>query len=120
MPMNRQLYPPNWKEISHDIRFELAQGQCQCTGECGLHRTHPAPRRCVERHGEPAKWARGRIVLTVAHLCHEPSCRDETHVKAMCQRCHRRYDHALHQHHAKETRTRRVRRPACGTLETEA
>jgi hypothetical protein len=37
--MNRALHPSNWEVISHHIGFELAQGQCQCTGECGLHRT---------------------------------------------------------------------------------
>jgi 5-methylcytosine-specific restriction endonuclease McrA len=35
-----------------------------------------------------------RIVLTVAHLNHTPEdCRDEN-LKALCQRCHNRYDAA--------------------------
>lgn len=96
-------YPKNWKEISLRIR-ERSGGQCECEGECGLHRTTPGPRRCIERNGEPAKWAKGKVMLTVAHLNHVPEdCRDEN-LKAMCQRCHLRYDQPLHIQHAAETR----------------
>lgn len=99
-------YPKDWKQISLKIR-ERSGGQCECEGECGLHRTTPGPRRCVERNGEPAKWAKGKIVLTVAHLNHiEADCRDEN-LKAMCQRCHLRYDMQLHMQHSRETRRAR-------------
>jgi len=106
-------YPPEWKALSHSIRSERAQRRCECTGECGLHRTHPGPRRCVERDHEPAQWALGIVVLTVAHLCVcEPPCAIESHVKAMCNRCHLRVDMALHQKHAAETR--RLKKEAQG------
>lgn len=105
MKITSPPYPPNWKQISLRIRAR-ASGRCECHGECGLHRTHPGPRRCVERHGEPAVWAKGRIVLTVAHLNHEPSdCRDEN-LRAMCQRCHLRYDVTHHMKNAKRSRLR--------------
>lgn len=32
------------------------------------------------------------IVLTVAHLDHDPSNCAEDNLKALCQRCHNRYD----------------------------
>lgn len=115
MPRPKPPYPPAWAAFSRYIRFEVARGQCQCAGECGLHRTHPGPRRCVERDRTPARWARGIIVLTVAHLCDcDPLCAEPTHVKAMCQRCHLRTDVALHQRHAAETR--RLAREAAGQL----
>lgn len=92
-------YPPEWKALSRTIRIDRAQAQCECEGECGLHRTHPGPRRCEERDRQPAKWAKGLVVLTVAHLngpggvCQcDPLCADPAHLKAMCQRCHNRYD----------------------------
>ena len=88
----KRVYVPHWKALSRWVREERAQFQCECTGECGLHRTHPGPRRCEERHLEPAKWAKGIVVLTTAHLCHESTCGDATHLKAMCNRCHLRYD----------------------------
>jgi hypothetical protein len=110
---SKRVYPPNWKEISRRIRFERSQGQCECDGECGLHRTHPGPRRCEERDGQPAKWAKGIVVLTVAHLnapggpCQcDPLCAIEEHLKAMCQRCHLRYDVQLHVGNAYATRRR--------------
>ncbi len=106
MPFHRDRYPEDWEEISAAIR-ERSGGQCECEGECGLHRTHPGPRRCQERNGEPAVWARGKVVLTVAHLNHDPQdCRSEN-LKAMCQRCHLRYDQPHHAKHAAETRRRR-------------
>lgn len=103
MPIDYGKYPKDWKVISRAIR-ERSGGRCECEGECGLHRTTPGPRRCVERNGEPAKWAKGKIVLTVAHLNHTPmDCRPEN-LKAMCQRCHLRYDIDHHKKTAYETR----------------
>lgn len=102
-PSERARYPKDWKAISVRIR-ERSGGRCECTGECGLHRDHPGPRRCVERHGEAAKWAKGRVVLTVAHLNHQPEdCRNEN-LKAMCQRCHLRYDRPHHAKNSAQTR----------------
>src|SRR3990167_2751561 len=103
MPIDYGKYPKNWKDISLAIRARSG-GRCECHGECGLHRTTGGPRRCVERNGEPAKWAKGKVVLTVAHLNHTPEdCRDEN-LKAMCQRCHLRYDLKHHQQNAYQTR----------------
>jgi hypothetical protein len=105
---SRHRYPPDWKENSERIRFQRAGGRCECTGECRLHKG----RRCVERHGEPAVYARGKIVLTVAHLNHQPEdCREEN-LKAMCQRCHLRYDV---QHH----KTSRLKEQGQGELELQ-
>ena len=96
-------YPPDWKAISARIR-ERAGNRCECEGECGLHRTHPGPRRCVEMNGTQAKWMKGKVVLTTAHLNHIPEDCDPSNLKAMRQRCHLRYDQALHIQHSYETR----------------
>lgn len=102
-PSERARYPRDWKAISARIRAR-AGGRCECEGECGLHSTTPGPRRCVEVHGEPARFARGRIVLTVAHLDHTPeNCADDN-LRAMCQRCHLRYDRDHHAETAAATR----------------
>ena len=109
MPFHVERYPANWRQVSLDIRHRRAQQQCECLGECGLHCTHPGPRRCIERNQTPAQYARGRIVLTVAHLCAcAPLCSDPAHLKAMCQRCHLRLDQALHLRHAAQTRAQRT------------
>ena len=111
MAFNRSNYPVDWPEISRRIRFVRAGGRCECSGECGLHSDHPGPRRCTERDGQPAQWAKGKVMLTVAHLnsrggpCQcEPRCGREDHLKAMCQRCHIRYDIERHVRNARATR----------------
>jgi hypothetical protein len=98
-PERRSRYPKDWKQISLRIR-ERSGGRCECEGECGLHHG----RRCCELNGQPATFARGNIILTVAHLNHdEADCRDEN-LKAMCQRCHLRYDAPRKAREAKERR----------------
>ncbi len=111
----RPSYPEGWKEFSRRIRYERAQGQCECIGECGLHCTHPGPRRCVEMDKHPAIYARGIVILTVAHLCScDPLCAIQDHCKSLCNRCHLLVDMPLHQKHAAETR--RLKREAHGQL----
>ena len=100
---NKGRYPKDWKAISKHIRTRSG-GQCECEGECGLHRTNPGPRRCGEMHGQPAKWAKGTVVLTVAHLDHGLVDHRDTNLKAMCQRCHLRFDQPQHQVNARKTR----------------
>ena len=113
--MKESKYPDNWKEISHRVRFERAKGQCECCGECGLHRTSPGPRRCTEINGQIGNWMRGKVMLTVAHLDYANGpckCFEETgkkcgileHLKAMCQRCHLRIDIPHHTRNAARTR----------------
>jgi len=109
MPFHKERYPKDWKDISARIK-EIAGNRCQCSGECGLHQGQ----RCEERNGQPAKWAKGKIVLTVAHLNHadgpcrcEPLCGNEEHLRSMCQRCHLRLDTARHIIASRKTRKAR-------------
>lgn len=41
-----------------------------------------------------------KIVLTIAHLDHDPTNNNRKNLKALCQRCHNRYDIE----HRKQTR----------------
>ena len=102
-PENRRRYPPNWRQISDRIRFDRAQGRCECEGECGTgHRGY----RCYAEHGSPHPITGSIVVLTVAHRNHRPEDCDEQNLFAACQRCHLGYDRAHH------TDTRRRRRAA--------
>ena len=96
-------YPDNWTEISLSIR-ERAKGQCECLGECALHRGN----RCKERDHTDAKFASGEVILTVAHLnqC-KSDCRPEN-LRAMCNTCHLRYDLNLHARNAFENRRKEI------------
>lgn len=105
-PENRARYPKEWKSISHNIRFERANGRCECLGECGDdhgiqndaygfhiwadHRSHDD--RCMAHHGEQHFETGSKVILTVAHLDHQPENNDGSNLKAMCQRCHNKYD----------------------------
>jgi hypothetical protein len=92
MPMNRQLYPRNWRKISACIRFGRAGGRCEW---------------CGAAHGERHPETGSVVVLTVAHLG-EPwpdgtpgdktdkhDCRAEN-LAALCQACHLNFDRADH------------------------
>ena len=116
MPWDKKRYPKDWKQIVA-LMMIRAGGRCECRGECGLHNSC-GPRRCVERHHELAQWAKGRIVLTCAHLGtekpdgtpgdkHDKSdCRPEN-LKMMCQRCHLRFDIEEHVSNSKRTREKK-------------
>lgn len=99
MPFHLELYPKNWKEISLRIR-QRAEGKCEF---CGAENYKPHP------------ITGSKVVLTVAHLDHNPqNCVDEN-LKALCQRCHLTYDA---QHHAKNAaKTRYKRKLEKGQLE---
>lgn len=113
MPCDYSKYPKDWKQIRAEI-LGRAFYRCECEGECGLHRTTPGPRRCVEMHQEKAVFARGSILLTIAHLDHDTSNNDRENLKALCQRCHLRYDR---DHHAKNSAATRERKRAGKTME---
>ena len=93
MPMNRLLYPENWSEISDHIRFERAKGACE---ECGAV------------HGQAHPVTESRVVLTTAHLDHNPANCSDDNLKALCQRCHLRYDSHMHALHAAITRRQKL------------
>lgn len=89
-------YPENWSTEIVPRIAKRSGGQCECTGQCGLHRGN----RCIEKHGEDAQFASGKVCLTTAHMNHyPPDCRDEN-LLHMCNTCHLRYDQVLHLHHA--------------------
>lgn len=109
-PENRKLYPVNWRAISRRIRFERAGGRCECTGQClpggGRHvcGCPEYPNRCTAIHGRKHPRTGARVVLTVAHLDHDPrNCADKN-LLALCQLCHNRMDA---QHRADGRKARR-------------
>lgn len=96
-PENRDRYPDDWDDISRWVRFVRAGSRCECLGECGRG-THEG--RCPNQHTLPAYGTGSTVVLTTAHLDHQPENCDPANLRAMCQGCHLHYDR---EHHA-ETR----------------
>lgn len=122
--MNPADYHPQWKEISRQIR-DQADDTCEWCGrenrdrghwgEEGEWISHTGKTLVYRRDDTPPKVV--TTVLTVAHLCHETRCIDPTHLRALCQRCHLRYDR---EHHAKTRRDNRIRESGqLGLLEAQ-
>jgi len=112
-PENRDRYPDNWGEISLRVRSR-AGWRCEYCGvpngqlggrtasgtwlkampiDCSGRLPHPGTTQWLcDAAGRPHHIAICRIVLTVAHLDHQPeNCANEN-LKALCQRCHNRLD----------------------------
>jgi len=91
MPFHADRYPADWKEISTRIRANSG-GKCEF---CGADNYMPHP------------VTGSKVVLTVAHLNHDPQdCRDEN-LRALCQRCHLTYDAKHHAQNAAVTRRKK-------------
>lgn len=104
MPINpelKHLYPADWAEISHRIRFQRAGGKCE---RCGVPHGHfrdefeavHDPKTWASLQAQGFIWRATRIILTTAHLDHDPTNNDEQNLAALCQRCHLRHDLAHH------------------------
>jgi hypothetical protein len=103
-PENRARYPSDWKAISQRIRFDRAANRCECLGECGDD--HGG--RCAALNHQLHPLTRSWVVLTVAHLDHQPENCGDDNLRAMCQRCHLRFDRDLHASTAAATRRARL------------
>lgn len=98
-PENRDKYPANWKQISRYIREVRAEGRCE-----GL----PGGEPCWALNGELHPVTGSIVVLTVAHLNHEPSDVDGmdvggepvplefSNLRALCQQHHLEWDMEIH------------------------
>lgn len=74
-PENKKRYPANWKAIRADILCR-ADNKCEF---CGIENY------TVRENGS-------RVVLTIAHLDHTPENCNPDNLRALCQKCHNRYD----------------------------
>lgn len=97
-PENRGKYPKDWPTIRRRI---LDRAGYACEGspaypDCRVpnYNFHPVTGSCV--------------VLTVAHLDHDPTNNDPANLRAWCQRCHNTYDAP----HRAENRRRRAEQEA--------
>lgn len=87
----KALYAADWKAISKRIRFERAGNACEW---------------CKAVNHQPHPETGSKVVLTVAHLDHDPRNNSEGNLAALCQRCHLNYD----RDHNRQTRIARQSR----------
>lgn len=132
MPCDYADYHPDWKSIRRQI-LDQADDKCEF---CGVP-NHAWIQRNVRGewmlYEELSGWNSDAgwhwigsydiepvdIVLTVAHLCHEPACYDPTHLRALCQKCHNAYDAPMRRTNAAATRERKKREAIAATGQIE-
>jgi 5-methylcytosine-specific restriction endonuclease McrA len=108
-PENRKLYPANWSDIREMI-IRDANNRCD---KCGLpngsigyredgrfYHVCEGTAEAMAMEGEKVT----KIVLTVAHLDHDPTNNDRSNLRALCQKCHFAHDRADNMSKAIETR----------------
>jgi hypothetical protein len=131
MPIkDKSLYPKNWKEIRAQI-LERAGHRCE---ECSLPNYCWILRHKDGRNWPPNGWKNDsamtegiggewipeifeneddakliKIVLTIAHLDHNPQNNDPSNLKALCQMHHLRHDKDHHAKNAAKTRALKMR-----------
>lgn len=116
MPIRKHLYPPNWDEISDQVRSRAgwACEWCQAPHLKVIQRkpvrtmpdwvevifvkeTTGAYEDTVKMLPKRLKYhGLTKIVITTAHLDRDPGNNNLDNLAALCQRCHLRYD--IHQH----------------------
>lgn len=118
MPVRRELrplYPPDWPEISRQVRFVRAGGRCERCGRPHLSAVWQLPDgRWLDDStglwrddgGRPAPWPdlvelaeaadRRRVILATAHLDHDPRHNHPANLAALCGRCHLAHDRPVH------------------------
>lgn len=123
-PETKHLYPKNWKEISNYIRFTRAKGKCEwCGAEHGFsgyrdkagafvpevdrEGNYIGDGSCCMADGDMLPKAVLKIVLTTAHIDHDPTNNDQANLAALCQRCHLNHDREQHKENAEATRFRK-------------
>ena len=116
-PENKGRYPKDWPQISKAIRDRAKQECEKCRAPNGemIRRGKTAAGEAVWRMASDSAYQDGvcaetgllipdtsedtvaygaavRVVLTVAHLDHQPENCDPDNLRAWCQRCHNAYD----------------------------
>jgi len=101
---NKLKYPKNWKQISLDVRAK-AGNRCEF---CDIEnhsigfRTKDGefielqPSHQVDVYVKENNLKLIKIILTVAHLDHNPENNNPKNLKALCQKCHLNYDKEQH------------------------
>lgn len=102
---NKGKYPPKKEWLSLRDRI-LKRADNRCEGS-------PAYPRCKAVNGEEHPETGSKVVLTIAHLDHDPRNNRGDNLRALCQRCHLTHDAP---HHARNAAATRRSRKASGDL----
>ncbi len=99
MPIDYSIYPPNWKDEIRPRELKKAGFKCaKCKVRHKVYGYRNSRKVFVECDDFMIKWAKDhnlkiiRIILTVAHLDHDPENWDNPRLMVLCQQCHNQYD----------------------------
>lgn len=123
MPIDYKKYPKNWKSEIRPAILERANNKCEVCGVANyeyIFRCTYFGKECYQTadgdlfdadNSEPIETYTQfldliptgqdkaiRVVLTISHLNHNINDNRHENLKAMCQRCHLRYDVKQHKH----------------------
>lgn len=90
MPMQKERYPANWKEIALEIKKEAGWRCAACDMKC-------------REPGE--KFDTHKRTLTVHHIDHQPENCQKENLIALCSGCHLKADAKFHAEHRKQKAT---------------
>jgi hypothetical protein len=127
-PENQNRYPANWKEIRASILARAGDCCEQCkvpngkriargagpfvgtfqTDDAEVYDADTGEHITRVRMSEYQVKNMVTIVLTIAHLDHQPENCDPANLRALCQMHHLRHDAAHHAESARETRRARL------------
>lgn len=129
-PENKSRYPKEWKQIRERI-LKRAGDKCEFCNVSNkkiifrgrrwnrdVYQDDDGTIFCAENSerlgddyvGEIENFNRiTKVVLTIAHLDHTPENCSDDNLRALCQRCHLRYDKEHHAKNARETRKKKTR-----------
>lgn len=93
------IHSKEWKAFRMEL-LERAGNRCEGT---------PQFPSCRAENGKPHPDTGGRVVLTIAHMDHDETHSDPNRCRALCQRCHNKWDSAHRRKNA--AKTRRARSP---------
>ena len=113
MPIDYKKYPKDWKT---KIRPDILKRAEDCCEFCGVHNYETGFREedgnfRIESTINNWELAENydykkliKIILTIAHLDHNINNNKYDNLKALCQRCHLKYDSKFHSHNRKQNR----------------
>ncbi|MHB9005133.1 MAG: hypothetical protein ACYC6C_13960 [Coriobacteriia bacterium] len=128
-PEMKDLYPPDWRQIRARILDRAGNccewcrrpnGQVHAVApdgawcDLGGERWHDSKGTPIQSRGqlasccEDSDWHATKTVLTIAHLDHDPTHNADDNLRALCQRCHLRYDAKMHASTARATKARKA------------
>lgn len=85
-PRSRYMISSEVIALYDRMKFDRADGRCECLGECGRSHRFGIHRRCPNAHGRPDNAGKA-VTISVRHMNGDAKDYDEANLLAMCMTC---------------------------------